>query len=93
MEKIWICVYRDTIEEHDADENLTGVLVTKEFAEKYVKERFAEDELTLEEFLDEYTADWTEDFYEYAVKHKAVIEIEHLYWEDIKQNLLNDYYV
>ena len=91
MENIWICVYRDTIEEHDADENLTEVLVTKEFAEQYFNERYVEDGFTFEDFLDEYTADWTEDFYEYAMERNAVIEIKHLYWEDIKQNLLGGY--
>lgn len=78
-EKIWICVYRDTIEEHDEVDNLSEVLVTKEFAKKYFKERILEDEndkLTFEEFLNEYTADWTEDFYEYAMEHNAVIEVQ-----------------
>ena len=92
METIWICVYRDTLEQHDEDDNLSEVLVTKEFAEKYFNERFAEDGLTFENFLDEYTADWTEDFYGYAMEHKAVIEVKPLYWEDIKEQLLNGLY-
>lgn len=78
-EKIWICVYRDTIEEHDEVDNLSEVLVTKEFAEQYFNERILEgedDKLTFDGFLNEYTADWTEDFYEYAVEHNAVIEIQ-----------------
>lgn len=78
MENIWICVYRDTIEEHDDDNNLSEVLVTKEFAEQYFKERILkeDDDLTFEEFLNEYTADWTEDFYDYAMKYNAVIKIQ-----------------
>ena len=79
MEKLWICVYRDTIEEHDDDNNLAEILVTKEFAERYFKERILEgknDSLTFEGFLNEYTADWTEDFYQYATNHNAVIEIQ-----------------
>lgn len=76
MEKIWICVYRDTIEEHDDDWNLTEVQVTKEIAEQYVKECKSEYFNSFEDFLNEYTADDTEDFYEYAMKHNAVINTE-----------------
>lgn len=76
MEKIWLCVYRDTIEEHDDNCNLASIEVTKEFAEQYVKERKSEYFDSLEDFLNEYTADDTEDFYEYATKHNAVIAIE-----------------
>lgn len=76
MENIWICVYRDTIEEHDESENLTEVLVTKDFAEQYFNERQSNMFNNMEEFLNEYTADHTEDFYEYAIKHNAVIQIE-----------------
>lgn len=80
METIWICVYRYTIEEHDDDWNLTEVQVTKEFAERYFKECIAVQEWnewgTFEEFYSEYTADDTEDFYEYAMKHNAVISME-----------------
>lgn len=77
MENIWICVYRDTIEEHDEVDNLSEVLVTREFAEKYFNERIVrgeDDKLTFEGFLNEYTADWTDDFYEYAMEHNAVID-------------------
>lgn len=75
MEKNWIFVYRDTIEEHDEIDNLAEVQVTREFVEQYVKER--QDGLfdNVEEFLNEYTADNTEDFYEYAMKHNAVIKV------------------
>lgn len=73
-----ICVYRDTIEEHDEDNNLSYVSVKREFAEKYFKEcrkdKYFDD---LEDFLNEYIADDTEDFYEFAMKHNAVISIEH----------------
>ena len=76
MEKEWVCVYRDTIEEHDEIDNLAYVQVTKEFVEQYVKERQNGVFESLEEFFDEYTADNTEDFYEYAMEYGAVIAIE-----------------
>lgn len=75
MEKMWICVYRDTIEEHDEIDNLAEVQVTREFVEQYVKERQNGIFDNVEEFLNEYTADNTEDFYEYAMEHKAVIQV------------------
>ena len=75
-ETVWICVYRDTIEQHDYNTNLTEVLVTKEFFEKYFNELKKEYWNDLEEFLNEYTADDTQDFYDYAVKHNAVLDKE-----------------
>lgn len=77
MNKISICVYRDTIEEHNDDWNLSEVWVIKDFAEQYYnnsenKEYYE----TFEDFLNEFTADDTEDFYEYAKEHNAIIEIE-----------------
>ena len=76
MEKVWVCVYRDTIERHDEVDNLAYVEVTMDFLEQYVRER--QDGLfkDLEEFLNEYTADNTEDFYEYAMEHGAVLQVE-----------------
>ena len=78
--KIWICVYRDTIEQHDDNNNLTEVLVEKTFAEQYYNECIAtlEDNVyeTFDDFLNEFTADDTEDFYEYAMKHNAVLDKE-----------------
>lgn len=73
-ETIWICVYRDTIEQHDDSNNLTDVEVTKEFAEQYFNEYQKEYYNSMEDFLSEYTADETEDFYGYAMKHNAVID-------------------
>lgn len=79
-ETIWICVYRDTIEEHDEVENLTEVQVTKEFAEQYYNERIATYEFnewkTFDAFYNEYIADDVEDFYSYAMEHNAVIATE-----------------
>ena len=77
METIWICVYRDTIEEHDDDWNLTEVQVTKELAEQYFNDciltlDYNEWE-TFEDFYGDYTADDTQDFWDYAVEHNAVI--------------------
>lgn len=76
MEKEWICVYRDTIEEHDEIDNLAYVQVTREFVEQYVRERQNGLFKDVEEFFNEYTADNTEDFYEYAMEHGAVIQVE-----------------
>lgn len=76
METVLVCVYRDTIEEHDEVNNLSYVQVAMEFLAKYVKERQGGFFKDVEEFLNEYTADNTEDFYEYAMKHEAVIHIE-----------------
>lgn len=73
--KMWICVYRDTIEEHDDDWNLTDILVTEEFVKQYFNELKSEYWDSLEEFLTEFTADDTEDFYSYAVKHNAIIQM------------------
>lgn len=75
MEKILVCVYRDTIEEHDEVDNLAYVEVTMDFLKQYVEEKKKGFE-SLEEFLDEYTADTTEDFYEYAMEHNAVLAVE-----------------
>lgn len=74
-EKVWVCVYRDTIEEHDEIDNLAEVQVTMEFVEQYVRERQNGIFDNVEEFLSEYTADNTEDFYEYAMKYGAVIQV------------------
>lgn len=76
MEKEWVCVYRDTIEEHDEINNLAYVEVTKDFLAKYVEERQNGLFEGLEEFFNEYTADNTEDFYEYAMAHGAVLAVE-----------------
>lgn len=77
---IWICVYRDTIEQHDESNNLTEIKVEKEFAERYFNEciKTLEDNIysDFEEFLDEYTADDTENFYDFAVKNNAIIDKE-----------------
>ena len=81
METICICVYRDTIEEHDDDWNLTEVVVPKAFAEYYFENRIKTKEWNeweiFEEFWGEYTADDTEDFYDYAMEHSAVMALEH----------------
>lgn len=76
MKTICICVYRDTIEQHDESRNLTEVLVTEDFVKQYVEERKSGVFDNMEDFLNNYTADDTEDFYEYAVKHGAVIKTE-----------------
>lgn len=76
MEKVWVCVYRDTVEEHDEVNNLAYVQVTMNFLAKYVRERQVGLFKDLEEFLNEYTADNTEDFYEYANEHGAVLQVE-----------------
>ena len=76
MEKIWICVYRDSTEEHEHDSNLVQILVKREFIERYFERYQADTFDSVEEFLDEYTADNTQNLYEYAVRHNAVIKME-----------------
>lgn len=79
MENIWVCVYRDTVEEDykwNFNINLTDVLVTKEFFNQYFNEFHSKEFNSVEEFLNEYIADDVEDFYGYAVKHNAVIAVE-----------------
>ena len=73
----WICVYRDTIEELEEDwvTNLSEVKVTEDFARQYFEECKAKD--YFEDWLTHYNADDTEDFYDYAMKHNAVLDIEH----------------
>lgn len=76
----WICVYRDTIEEHDEDWNLSEVLVMRDFARQYFEERQAknyDESIVFEDWIMDYDADDTEDFYEYAMHHNAVLDIEH----------------
>lgn len=77
-EKMWICVYRDTIEQHNDNWNLTDILVTREFAEQYfngcIKTDACNTYETLDDFLSEYTADDIEDFYHYAMKYNAVLD-------------------
>ena len=72
MNAIWITVYRDTIEEHNGDDNLSDILVRKDFAEKYFNEVLAFDD-----WENNYTADDTIDFYQYANAHNAIIKIRH----------------
>lgn len=70
---MWVCVYRDTIEQHMYDWNLTDILVSKDFFKQYFNELKAEFWEDFDEFLNEYTADDTQDFYDYAVKNNAII--------------------
>lgn len=79
---VWISVYRDTIEEHDKDWNLSDILVTEEFAKQYYKDCIASNKdneyKDYEDFMMEYTCDDTEEFYQYAKEHNAIIKLEHL---------------
>jgi hypothetical protein len=77
--KTSICVYRDTIEKDykwNYDINLSYVIVTEDFVKQYFNECKSNLFKDIEEFLYEYTADDVEDFYDYAVKHNAVIAVE-----------------
>lgn len=75
-ETIWICVYRDTIEQHNDSNNLTEVKVTMDFFKQYFNECQKEHYDSMEDFLNEYTADDTENFYHYAIQHNAVLDKE-----------------
>lgn len=80
-EKVWVCVYRDTIEEHDNNTNLSEILVMEDFAKQYFEKFIApncEEEISFDTWYnDEYTADETEGFYQYAKEHNAILDIEH----------------
>lgn len=75
-ETISICVYRDTIKEHNCIDNLAEVVVTLSFFKQYFNEYQSMYFDDIDEFLNEYTADNTEDFYEYAMKNNAVIFVK-----------------
>ena len=80
MKTVLITVYKDTIKRHNDDWNLTDIEVTEEFARKYFEECIKESDCewkTYEEFMDNHTADDTEDFYKYAKKHDAILSMEH----------------
>ena len=78
---IFICVYKDTITSHNDAENLSEIEVTDEFVKQYYEECIKTSECefrnSYDEFISNYTADDTEDFYEYAKKHNAIIQIHH----------------
>lgn len=80
MKTVLITVYKDTIKQHNDDWNLTDIEVTEEFAREYFEECIKESDCewkTYEEFMDNFTADDTEDFYKYAKKHNAILSMEH----------------
>lgn len=79
MKTIWIEVYRDTIEDHNEDNNLSEILVTKDFARQYFDECIAKDDnqIVFGKWVMNHVADETMDFYQYAKEHNAIIEIRH----------------
>lgn len=81
MDTFWIVVYRDTIEKHNEDNNLSAILVSEDFVEQYFNECISNKldyTMSLGDWLIEYTADETMDFYQYAKEHNAIIEIQQL---------------
>ena len=79
MENYWIEVFRDTIEDHNEDNNLSGILVTEEFAEQYFNERIAmnyDETIVFDNWIMNHEASETMDFYQYAKEHNAIIEIK-----------------
>ena len=82
MKTILIAVYKDTISRKNiADNNISYVKVTRDFAKNYWEERQSEYYTTFDEFLDNYTCDDTVDFYKYAKEHDAIIEIKNIWFE------------
>ena len=75
---IWIVVYAGMIMGQDRDNNLLEIEVSKEFAKQYFEEciKSSDCEFTssFEEFLENYNADNTMDFYDYAMKNNAIID-------------------
>ena len=80
METVWITVYKDTMNhEYNGDNNLLNVKITREFAELYFLDKVNKDDYrSFTDFINNYTADTTEDFYEFARDHDAIIEIEEM---------------
>lgn len=79
LDTVWITVYKDTIKEHDDDSNLTDIEVTVDFTRQYFDECVKDSDCewkTYEDFMGNYTADDTEDFYEYANKYNAILDME-----------------
>lgn len=78
METVLITVYKDTINhKYNGDNNLSVIKVSREMAELYFTERVnKEDYKTFNDFINNYMADNTEDFYEFAKEHNGIIEIE-----------------
>jgi len=79
LDTVWVTVYKDTIKEHDDDSNLTDIEVTVDFTRQYFDECVKDSDCewkTYEDFMGNYTADDTEDFYEYANKYNAILDME-----------------
>lgn len=81
-ERVWICVFRDTVEELEDDWqiNLSEILVTEDFARQYFEEYCAEqydEHIDFDNWIMNYDASETEDFYKYAKEHNAVIDVKH----------------
>jgi len=78
MNTIAITVYKDTVNhEYNGDNNLLCVYVEKEFAELYFSDKVSKDDYrNFAEFINNYTAEDTEDFYEFAKEYDAIIRIE-----------------
>lgn len=78
MNTIVITVYKDTINhQYNGDNNLSCIYVEKEFAELYFLEKVNKDDYrSFTDFINNYTADDTEDFYEFAKEYNAIIKVE-----------------
>ena len=79
MSKVWIEVFRDTIEDHNEDENLCLIMVEEQFAEKYFNECIREKydcDIDFFNWVMNHEASETMDFYEYANKHDAILFIK-----------------
>jgi len=78
MNTIAIVVYKDTINnEHNSDDNLSCIYVEKKFAELYFLNKINKDDYSnFAEFIDNYTADDTTDFYKFVNECDAIIRIE-----------------
>lgn len=75
---VLITVYKDTINhKYNEDNNLTNICVDYSFAKEYYKEKINKlDYPTYSLFINNCTAEDTEDFYEYAKEHNKIISME-----------------
>ena len=75
---LFLLQYKQECRKNIADNNISYVKVTRDFAKNYWEERQSEYYTTFDEFLDNYTCDDTVDFYKYAKEHDAIIEIKNI---------------
>lgn len=80
METLWITVYKDTVNnKYNGDNNLLNIKVPLVFAELYFLKYINNiDYRNFNDFINNHTADITENFYKFAKEYDAIIDIEEM---------------